>query len=77
MQESFSQTSLKRIARMSKNELITMVISISNYAEQQKAASLLLLGRLEQVNAILTEEQIKQLAPAANTEPQEGQKEVK
>jgi hypothetical protein len=71
MQESFSQTSLKRIARMSKNELINMVVSISNYAEQQKAASLLLLGRLEQVNAILTPEQIELL------KPQEGQKEVK
>jgi hypothetical protein len=63
MQENFSQTSLKRIARMSKNELINMVVSISNYAEQQKAASLLLMGRLEQVNAILTLEQVEALKP--------------
>jgi hypothetical protein len=51
----FSKTAMKRIRRMSKNELISMVVQISNYAEQQKAENILLVNALKIMEAQKTE----------------------
>lgn len=40
---SFSKTAIKTIKRMTKNQLIDMVIKISNYAEETKAKNIILL----------------------------------
>ena len=41
--ESFSQGALKRIKRMSKDELVEMVLKLNNYGEDQKAMNIILL----------------------------------
>jgi hypothetical protein len=53
MSENFSKTAMKRIKRMTKPELIEMVVSISNYAEGQKAQSMILLKIVEDLKAEL------------------------
>jgi hypothetical protein len=50
---SISITAMKAIKRLSKNELVAMVTSISNYAEGQKAQSIILLKMVEDLKAEL------------------------
>lgn len=54
---SISTTAMKAIRRLSKNELINMVTSISNYAENQKAQSIILLKMVEDLKAELAKQQ--------------------
>ena len=44
-----SMSMLKRIKRMNHNELVAAVIQLTNYAEQQKAANMILMGAMEEL----------------------------
>jgi hypothetical protein len=64
---SFSKTALKEIARQSKNQLLEMVVKISNYAENQKAQNIILLKYVEELKTQLKKESI--LKSELNKEP--------
>lgn len=59
----FSSTALKKIKRMSKNELINAVINMHNYAEQQKTASIILMKSMEELKLKLAEQKKEEAAP--------------
>ena len=46
---NFSKTALKQLRRLTKNQLFDMVVKISNYAEEQKAASMILMARVSEL----------------------------
>ncbi len=46
---SFSKTAIKTIKRMTKNQLIDMVIKISNYAEETNAKNIILLEMYKEI----------------------------
>lgn len=58
----FSKTALKTIRRLGKNQLVEMVVSISNYAENQKAQNMILLGMVAELK-----EELKKHQPAEET----------
>lgn len=58
---NFSITALKKFRRMNKDQMVKAIVEVSNYAEQQKAASMLLMARLKQVEGLLSPEQVEQL----------------
>lgn len=45
--EKFTKTALKELRRMTKDSLVNMVVQLSNYAEKQKTANILLSGAIE------------------------------
>lgn len=48
--ESFSTTALKMIRRHSKDQLVSHVVNLNNYAEQQKAANMILFYQVKNLN---------------------------
>lgn len=61
----FSKTAIKEIRRQNKDQLVAMVIKISNYAEQQKAQNIILLKMVEELKAEIK----KNTDPKQETEP--------
>lgn len=61
--ESISKTMIKKLRAMTKDQLVERLVATSNYAEQQKAASLLLMYQAKQLNEQLQNlrNEIKQL----------------
>jgi uncharacterized protein (DUF2147 family) len=72
----FSKNMIKRIKRMSKNELVNKVLELYNYSEQQKSANMILmkaLGDLEQKLAKNNEQQAeKKPKNKKGEQPKEG-----
>jgi len=54
---SFSKTALKEIRRQTKNQLVEMVVKISNYAEDQKAQNIILLKMVEDLKKEISKSQ--------------------
>lgn len=48
--ESFSKSAIKMIRRQSKDQLVSQVIALNNYAENQKAANMILMYKVKQLN---------------------------
>ena len=48
--ESISKTMLKKIRALSKNELVEKLVAVSNYAEEMKAANMILMYQVKQLN---------------------------
>lgn len=55
--EGFSKTAMKMIRRQSKDQLVHQVVQLNNYAENQKAANMLLMYKLKTLD-----EAVKQLS---------------
>lgn len=64
----FSKTIVKKLLRMDKPALVHMVSQMSNYAEEIKTKNLILESLLSRTNAVLTDEQKKQIANEAKSE---------
>lgn len=47
--KQFSKTAVKRLLQMNKHQLVQMISNLSNYAEAQKAANIMLAGAIEQL----------------------------
>jgi hypothetical protein len=66
---SFSKTALKEIRRQSKNQLVDMVVKISNYAEDQKAQNIILLKLVEELKSKVVTQSDIGLENVNNQEP--------
>lgn len=71
MSESISKTMFKKMRMLSKDELIKKLVATSNYAENMKAANLLLMYQAKQLNEKLNS--APQEAVAGETKQSEGQ----
>lgn len=48
--ESISKTMIKKIRALTKDQLVSKLVDIHNYAESQKAANMLLMYQVKQLN---------------------------
>lgn len=64
--ESISTTMLKKMRQLTKNQLVDKLIAINNYAENMKAANMLLMYKLDSINK----------ANQTQTQPNEEKNEV-
>lgn len=48
--ESISTTMIKKIRALNKNQLVAKLIEVHNYAESQKAANMVLIYQVKQLN---------------------------
>lgn len=48
--ESISKTALKKIRALTKDQLVDKLVALSNYAEEMKAANLILMYQVKQLN---------------------------
>ncbi len=51
----FSITAIKKLRHMTKDQLVKLIIDMSNYAEAQKADNIILKGAIEQLRHKLGE----------------------
>lgn len=47
--ERFSKTAVKRLLQMNKHQLVQMISNLSNYAEAQKAANIMLSSAIKEL----------------------------
>lgn len=59
--DKFSKTAIKKLLNMTKNQLVDMVIQMSNYAEQQKMSNIVLSNALQE----LKKQKVAELEKAA------------
>lgn len=54
----FSRSALKQFRRMNKEQMVEMLVKISNYAEEQKAMSMILLARMKEMEKYISKEDL-------------------
>lgn len=57
----FSKTALKRFRQMTKDEMVEMLVKISNYAEDQKASSMILMARLKAIEPLVPADKLDEI----------------
>ena len=72
MSESISKTMFKKMRQLTKDQLIDKLVATSNYAEQMKAANMMLLYQAKQLNEKLNEGSAV-VADVVNNNQDEGQ----
>lgn len=70
--ESISKTMIKKIRMLTKDQLISKLVDVSNYAESMKASNMILLYQVKQLNEKLNGK--PQDAAAETITTSEGQK---
>lgn len=61
MSTEFSKSALKRFRQMTKDQMVEMLVKISNYAEDQKAASMILMSRLQSLEPLVPADKLEEL----------------
>ncbi len=55
----FSKSALKQFRRMNKEEMLRVLVELSNYAEHQKAMSMILISRMKELEKYVPQEHIE------------------
>lgn len=62
----FSKSALKQFRRLPKEEMLRILVELSNYAENQKAMSLILIARMKELEKHVPEDKLKEVNELMN-----------
>lgn len=54
----FSKSALKQFRRMNKEQMLKVLVELSNYAEHQKAMSMILISRMKELEQYVSKEDL-------------------
>jgi hypothetical protein len=54
----FSKSALKQFRRLPKEEMLRILVELSNYAEEQKAMSMILISRMKEMEQYVSKEDL-------------------